>query len=277
MEWLLSSIFVSIIQGITEFLPISSSGHLVLLPALTGLNDQGQVIDVAAHAGTFFAVFYYLRADIWQMLIGLPSVFGANRTAWHHLSILIILASIPAIVAGLVVEILSPEILRLAITVALANLVFAGWLWIADKTPTRHQLSQGDMLDWKNLKLRDALYIGLAQCFALIPGASRSGVTMTMARQLGYDRITAARFSLLLSLPIIAGAGAVKLAGILTDKTPVEPLALLTVIVLSFLIALVAIRWMMGWLKQASFQIFIYYRLALGGVLLALIGTGVIH
>lgn len=276
MEWLFSSILVSVIQGITEFLPVSSSGHLVLLPALTGLEDQGQVMDVAAHAGTFFAVFYYLRADIWQIFISLPTFFRAGTTSAHHLSIAILVASLPAIAVGVIIEILSPSFLRLALTVALANLVFAGWLWFADKTMVSKQLGDTDQLDWHKLPLRDALYIGIAQCFALIPGASRSGVTMTMARQLGYDRLVAARFSLLLSLPVIAGAGAVKLVGILTASSPIalEPLA--AVILLSFLFALAAIKWMMGWLKHANFSIFIYYRIALGVVLLALIGTGII-
>ena len=100
MEWLFSSILVSVIQGITEFLPVSSSGHLVLLPALTGLEDQGQVMDVAAHAGTFFAVFYYLRADIWQIFISLSTFFRAGTTSAHHLGIAILVASLPAIAVG---------------------------------------------------------------------------------------------------------------------------------------------------------------------------------
>ena len=276
MEWALSIFLISVIQGITEFLPISSSGHLVLLPHITGLADQGQIMDVAAHIGTFLAVAFYLRKEILQMLAALPSLFTSARHATHHLIIILLLASIPAICAGLAVEILSPDFLRFALTVAIANLVFAGWLWWADKQAVRHHLSDEEQTGWQQLKISDAIWIGIAQCCALIPGASRSGVTMTMARQLGYDRITSARFSLLLSLPIIAGAGAVKGAGLLSASAGADLSGLLAVIILSFIFALIAIRWMMGWLKTASFQIFIYYRFGLGLVLLALIATGVI-
>ena len=183
---ILPIIMIAVIQGITEFLPISSSGHLVLLPALTGFADQGAVMDVAAHMGSFFAVLIYLRADIGAMITSLPTMLSKSRTPFAHLAMLLVLASLPAIAAGLVVEIIDPEMLRAALVVAIANLVFALWLYLADKQQIRYQLHP----NWQivgQLSLKDAMAIGLAQCCALIPGASRSGVTMTMARQLGYD------------------------------------------------------------------------------------------
>jgi len=277
MDSLIPVILISLVQGITEFLPISSSGHLVLLPTLAGFADQGAVMDVAAHMGSFFAVLIYLRRDIIAMLASLPSIFSASRTPFAHLALLIVLASLPAIAAGLVVELIDPEMLRAALVVAVANLVFALWLYLADKKQTRYQLAfENGAFDWSQLSLKDAMTIGLAQCCALIPGASRSGVTMTMARQLGYDRLSAARFSLLLSLPIILGAGTVKTASLLSDNQQIDLTALAGVIILSFICAFGAIRWMMGWLKQASFTIFIIYRLALGMILLGLIAAGII-
>ena len=277
MDSLIPVILISLVQGITEFLPISSSGHLVLLPTLAGFADQGAVMDVAAHMGSFFAVLIYLRRDIIAMLASLPSIFSASRTPFAHLALLIVLASLPAIAAGLVVELIDPEMLRAALVVAVANLVFALWLYLADKKQTRYQLAfENGAFDWSQLSLKDAMAIGLAQCCALIPGASRSGVTMTMARQLGYDRLSSARFSLLLSLPIILGAGTVKTASLLSDNQQIDLTALAGVIILSFICAFGAIRWMMGWLKQASFTIFIIYRLALGMILLGLIAAGII-
>ena len=277
MDSLIPVILISLVQGITEFLPISSSGHLVLLPTLAGFADQGAVMDVAAHMGSFFAVLIYLRRDIIAMLASLPSIFSASRTPFAHLALLIVLASLPAIAAGLVVELIDPEMLRAALVVAVANLVFALWLYLADKKQTRYQLaSENGTFDWSQLSLKDAMAIGLAQCCALIPGASRSGVTMTMARQLGYDRLSAARFSLLLSLPIILGAGTVKTASLLSENQQIDLTALAGVIILSFICAFGAIRWMMSWLKQASFTIFIIYRLALGIILLGLIAAGII-
>ena len=272
----LSIFLVSLIQGITEFLPVSSSGHLILLPSLTGLADQGQTADVAAHLGTLAAVMLYLRRDLTDMTISLLPRADAVQTA-RRLAGLLILASLPVIAVGLAVELAAPSLLRLAVTVAAANLVFAVWLFWADRQPVRTTLHEGGTrFDWSRLTIRQALLIGLAQIFALIPGASRSGVTMTMARQLGLDRLSAARFSLLLSIPVISGAAVVKLAGLISADTPPDVPALVAVILLSFLFALAAIRWMMGWLAKASFTIFVVYRLGLGAILLGLIAGGVI-
>ena len=190
---------------------------------------------------------------------------------------LLILASLPVILVGLAVEILSPSILRLAITVALANITFAGWLYWADRQPITHMLHKNDGgYDWLQLTVQQAILIGFAQVAALIPGASRSGVTMTMARQLGLDRLSAARFSLLLSVPVIGGAVVLKTINMFTAEAQPDISALAAVTGLSFICALVAIRWMMGWLTTANFTIFVLYRLALGILLLSLIMAGII-
>jgi len=151
-------------------------------------------------------------------------------------------------------------------------------LWVADRRDIQTDLSRSDTRqpEWEKLSYRHALYIGLAQICALIPGASRSGVTMTMARQLGYDRLSAARFSLLLSIPVIAGAGVLKGVSLYRTGEGVDILSLGLVAGLSFIFALLAIRWMMGWLAQADFRIFVFYRLGLGIVLLGLLGLNIL-
>lgn len=266
---------VALVQGITEFLPVSSSGHLVLLPQLTSFADQGQTIDVAAHIGTLGAVMVYVRRDIFNMLSSLTS--RASRSAPHrHLIGLLVVASLPVIIAGFLLEIAGTDFLRAALIVALANLIFALWLWQADKGAVSYDLTAPDspQPDWQKMPFKHALTIGFAQIFALIPGASRSGVTMTMARQLGYDRLSAARFSLLLSLPVIAGAGLLKGVSIYKGDISVDIAAIAIVAGLSFIFALLAIRWMMGWLAHANFRIFVIYRIVLGIILLGLIANG---
>jgi len=155
-------------------------------------------------------------------------------------------------------------------TLAVANLFFAGLLWLADR-----QLPRRDTLD--HMHLRHAVIIGLAQICALVPGTSRSGITMTAARFLGFDRVTSARFSLLLSLPVIAGAGLLKTKDLVEAGDMALGVDALLVVALSAGLALLAIRWMMQWLAKASFTIFVYYRLALGGLLLALLAIGAIN
>ena len=260
----------------------------MLLPNLTSLPDQGQTLDVAAHAGTMIAVMVYLRRDITEMLSGLFSPAGtrADRAIGaRYLVGILILASLPVIILGLFFEFLDPSFLRLTMTVAIANLICAGWLFLADKGPILHDItgatapqdtdkSGHHVIDWRQLSVRDACYIGLAQVIALIPGASRSGVTMTMARQLGYDRLSAARFSLLLSLPVIAGASLVKGASLAAAPQKDQLISAGIVAVLSFIFALGAIRWMMGWLSRTDFSAFVWYRLGLGIVLLGYLAIG---
>ena len=269
--------FIALIQGITEFLPVSSSGHLVLIPHITAFADQGQVMDVAAHIGTLAAVMLYLRRDITAMLASLFTR-AVDKMRYRRLTGLLIIASLPVIIAGLLLELAGAEFLRLVWIVASANLVFALWLWVADRRDIQTDLSRSDTRqpEWEKLSYRHALYIGLAQIFALIPGASRSGVTMTMARQLGYDRLSAARFSLLLSVPVIAGAGVLKGISLYRTSEGVDMLSLGLVAGFSFIFALLAIRWMMGWLARADFRIFVFYRLGLGIVLLGLLGLNIL-
>jgi undecaprenyl-diphosphatase len=259
-------ILVAAIQGLTEFLPVSSSGHLVMIPIVTDFAHQGRVIDVAAHVGTLIAVAFYLRAEIIAIAVAMLR-FGRTDPDHARLGIMLVLATIPVIIAGYIVNYAHWQWLDMVYSLAIANLVFAVILWLADKVPaTRRDLGQ--------IGLPHALIIGIVQICALIPGASRSGVTMSAARFLGYDRVTAARFSLLLSLPTIAGAGLLKTLDLVKSGDATLGADAVIVAALSAGLAWLAIRCMMRWLTTAGFGIFVYYRLALGGLLLLALTQG---
>ena len=263
-------LLLALVQGITEFLPVSSSGHLVLVPSITNRSDHGVSIDVAAHIGTLIAVMIYVRSDLIKMTLALRNT--ALKSLRPNANILIdvpslmmikmlIIATIPVIIAGFLVSLFEPDMLRLVQTVAISNIIFAIFLWHSDKTsPSEHTLSK--------MELKQALFIGLAQMLALIPGTSRSGVTMTMARYLGFERLSAARFSLLLSIPVIIAAGCLQIVTLIRQEDIVVGAAALYVAIFSCIIALGAIHGMMKWLGRANFNLFVYYRFALGLVLL---------
>ena len=263
-------LLLALVQGITEFLPVSSSGHLVLVPSITNRSDHGVSIDVAAHIGTLIAVMIYVRSDLIKMTLALRNT--ALKSLRPNANILIdvpslmmikmlIIATIPVIIAGFLVSLFEPDMLRLVQTVAISNIIFAIFLWHSDKTsPSEHTLSK--------MELKQALFIGLAQMLALIPGTSRSGVTMTMARYLGFERLSAARFSLLLSIPVIIAAGCLQIVTLIRQEDIVVGAAALYVAIFSCIIALGAIHGMMKWLGRANFNLFVYYRFALGLLLL---------
>ncbi len=259
-------ILIATVQGLTEFLPVSSSGHLVLIPIITNFDYQGRLIDVAAHVGTLIAVAFYLRVEIIKIIVALLC-FGRSDPVNARLGILVMLATIPVVIAGYFVNYADWRWLDMLQTLAITNIGFAIILWCSDHVSIKkHGL---DAIQWL-----PALLIGAAQIFALIPGASRSGVTISAARLLGYDRITAARFSLLLSLPTIAGAGLLKSIDLARngDVALVSDAAI--IIVLSAGLAWLAISWMMRWLAKANFSIFVYYRMALGTFLLLGLSKG---
>ncbi len=261
-------ILVAVIQGLTEFLPVSSSGHLVLIPVITDQPYQGRAIDVAAHVGTLLAVVFYLRRDLAAMT---HSLFTFGKTDPHSFRLiwLLAIATIPVVIAGFIVNEFDPKWLLNLHLLAIANLIFALALWLADRRD--HQLDKIAEMRWVA-----ALFIGIAQIFALIPGASRSGVTMTAARFLGFDRTSAARFSLLLSIPAIAGAGLLKTLDIIETGDGALGGDALIVAILSCGFALLAIRLMMAWLARANFTIFVGYRIALAIAILAALQIGLI-
>lgn len=260
-------ILIAIVQGITEFLPISSSGHLILVPTVTGEADQGLVIDVAVHVGTLLAVCLYLWRDLARMTMGTLRGLRGRRDPGFRLALQIILATLPVVGAGYLLSRYFGGMPRSPEIVAWATLGFGILL---------------GLIDWIGMTIRriehmrygEALLIGLAQVLALIPGTSRSGITMTAARMLGYERSEAARFSMLLGIPTILAAGT--LIGLELYEAGDAQLTVDAVVAgaLSFVAALVSIVLMMGWLKRASFLPFVLYRILLGGGLLIWLYTG---
>jgi len=232
---LLHLVLLALIQGITEFLPISSSGHLALYPLLSGAADQGLEIDVAVHVGTLFAVMLYFRSDVAMAFRGglrLLRFDLANPEAF--LAMLLIIATIPAVIAGGLLWALDlSDALRSLAVIGWATLIGGVILWLAD----RFGAERREAREWL---MKDALLMGLAQALALIPGASRSGVTMTAARGLGYKRQDAARLAMLMSIPTIIAAGTLLGLKLASDGDATLGLDALIAAVLSFLAALAA-------------------------------------
>lgn len=252
---------IALIQGITEFLPVSSSGHLILIPSLTGWQDQGLMIDIAVHVGTLGAVMVYLWRDIATMLRGLWKPGQIRKNPGLRLIAQLTVATIPVVIVGAFVLAEAGGMLRSAEIVGWATLGFGLLLYISDRfTVTINRL---DHMTWGR-----ALVIGLAQVFALIPGASRAGVTITAARWLGFERTDAARFSMLMSIPTIIAAAAA--ASWKLSESGVQHVwsDAIAAAAFSFVAAFVAIAVMMSWLRRASFTPFFWYRMALGGAIL---------
>ena len=261
-------VILAIVQGITEFLPISSSAHLILAPTVLGWEDQGLVIDVAVHVGTLAAVLVYFARSFTDAARGGVDLCRGRWTDEGKLAAWILLGSIPVVVAGAILSLTgATDALRSPTVIAATTILFAIPLWAADRwAPADRDLSA---MGW-----RAAGFVGLAQIFALIPGASRSGVTMTAARALGFSRRESARFSLLLGAPAIAGAAILtgKDLDLARDAALIDDA--LIAMGFSFAFALLAIWLMMKWLKREGFGVFVLYRLALGALLFGLIATG---
>ena len=260
---LLHLILVAVIQGLTEFLPVSSSGHLVLLPTLTGLPDQGQAIDVAVHVGTLCAVIFYFRAETRLFLSGIPRLMtGKADTPGARLALLLLVASVPVAALGLLLKITGlDEFLRSAAVIGWAMLLFGILLYWADRTGPEERVG-------RDFSVRDAMILGLWQAMALIPGTSRSGIAITGARFLGYSRRDAARLAMLMSIPAI-GASGLYLAG---ESAVNADMALLrdgaVAAAFAFVAALFALSLMMRLLRSVSFTPYVVYRVVVGGVLL---------
>ena len=254
-------VVLALIQGITEFLPISSSGHLILVSQLGGWPDQGLVIDVAVHVGTLGAVVLYFRRDIWAMATGLLLLVAGRREPGARLAFLVMVATVPVAAAGIGVKLYAGEALRGLEVIAWATLGFAIVLYVCDRVGlTLRRL--------EHLGVADAVIVGLAQVLALIPGTSRAGITMSAARVLGMERSEAARLSLLLSVPAILGAGVVEGYALYQTGDADLTVTVLIAALLAFLSALVAIAGMLAWLRRATFTPFVVYRVLLGGGLL---------
>jgi len=257
-------LLVAVIQGLTEFLPVSSSGHLILLPNLTGLADQGQVIDVAVHVGTLGAVILYFKTDVAEALAGLPRLLaGRIDTPGSRLAFLLGIATVPVVIFGLVLKLTGlDDAMRSTAVIGWTMLLFGLVLYWTDQRGA--QVKQ--VGDWS---LRDAIVMGLWQAIALIPGTSRSGATISGARALGYTREDGARIAMLMSIPTIIASGVLLGAEVVASADIAAARDGAIAAVFAFVSALLALSLMMRLLKSVSFTPYVIYRVILGVVLLA--------
>ena len=254
---ILNILILAVIQGITEFFPISSSAHLALFSKISGHPDQGLTIDIFLHLGSLFAVLLYFYNDIRSML----SQCSNNALLKNSLLVKIILATIPILVVGFFVFDSVEEYLRNPKIIAWMSIIFAIPLFYFDKKRDTQNLLQ-------NMPLSQSLVIGLVQVLALIPGVSRSGITMTASRALGYSRADSAKFSILLSLPTILGASFLSINKVIDSGNLQLGLDSLVACTLSFITSYLAITFLMRWLKKATFTPFVIYRILFGAILL---------
>ena len=254
------TIFLALLQGIVEFLPISSSGHLILVPAVLGWQYQGLAFDIAVHLGTLTAVIAYFRRDLWAIVTAMAGTGGPNaRLGWS-----IIVASIPVAIAGLLFSDLIENSLRSAGLIAAATGGFGLLLWLADRY-------KRERFDEAQLRLLPVLLIGLCQVLALIPGTSRSGITMTAGLALGLTRTAASRFSFLLAIPALGMASGWQLWQFSTSNDPVPWASLGLATAVSALTAFAVIAVFLRVIERIGFWAFALYRVALAVLIVYLL------
>jgi len=257
-------ISLAVLQGLTEFLPISSSAHLILLPIISGWQDQGLAFDVSVHVGTLSAVVFYFRHTLKKLLIDwFESIrkrqsIGESKLAWA-----VLFGTIPVGLAGLLFNDIIETTLRSPLVIATTTIIFGlllGWAdWYGKQQRSEHQLT------WK-----DVVVVGIAQAIALIPGTSRSGITMTAGRILGLTRTASAHFSFLLSIPVIILAGGLKTIELIESSAATDWFALSSGAIISALSAYLCISLFMKLLERIGMWPFVIYRLVLGVILVAL-------
>ncbi|SHE57940.1 undecaprenyl-diphosphatase [Modicisalibacter ilicicola DSM 19980] len=268
MDWL-QLVALALIQGLTEFLPISSSAHLILPSQVFGWPDQGLAFDVAVHVGTLAAVVLVFRHQVVDILRGWFGQFAgsgalaARQTPASRLGWMVLLATLPAVIAGALFNDLIETSLRSSLVIAITTLGFGLLLWWADVRGVRRR-------DLTTLTFKAALIVGLFQALALIPGTSRSGITITAALLLGFDRLSSAHFSFLLSIPLILAAGTLKGLELAQSGSDAAIHDVVLGAVLSFVAALVCIKLFLAALERIGMWPFVVYRLVLGTALLLL-------
>lgn len=256
----LQTLFLALVQGITEFLPISSSAHLILPFEILGWADQGLAFDVAVHLGTLIAVVVYFWKDLMSLLTGFIQNLSGTPNEEGRLASNLIIASLPIVFIGLLLKSLVEGELRSAGVIAVSTVVFGVVLYVADKVGNKQRHDQE--LSWLH-----ALVIGFAQCLALIPGTSRSGITMSAALALGYTRQAASRLSFLLSVPTILGASVLLLKDLATMDVAVNWLQMGMGMVTAGVTAYLCIRLFLDFIDRIGFMPFVIYRLVLGTAL----------
>ena len=253
----LQAIVLGIVQGVTEFLPISSSGHLILVPRVFGWPDQGQAFDAVMHIGTLAALVAYFRTELIALLRGALS---------PRVALILLAATIPGGVAGLLFAKAIETNLRSPMLIAVATAVWGLVLWVADRRAGHAVAPKGEPLE--HVGWTRGLVVGFAQALALIPGTSRSGITMTAGLFSGLDRATAARFSFLLGIPITAAAGSYKLLHLMRAGVPPgEGGPLVAAVLAAFLAGWLAVWFLVGYLRRRSLTPFVIYRLLLAAAI----------
>ena len=248
----MQTFILSLLQSITEFLPVSSSGHLIILPELMGWQGQGIAMDIGLHLGTLLAVCVYFMPDLWKMFLGL----WCGGKVLKQVALLIV-ATLPIAVTGFWAGHYVEEV-RYPYVICITLIAFGVLLWWADK------VSKSDR-NFEKMSYKDAFLIGMAQCLALIPGTSRSGITMTAARLCRINRSDAAKFSMLLSVPVVGAAGVWLLFSLfMNNHLDVLNGQFYESILYSFVGGLLVIRFLMQFVKKHSFFAFMVYRICLG-------------
>lgn len=259
-------VVLALVQGLTEFLPVSSSAHLILVPVLSSWPDQGLAFDVVVHLGTLTAVMWYFRKDVktltidWTQSCVKKQTVGESRLAW-----LVLLGTIPVAIIGLLLHDFIDTELRSPIVIAWATIGFGLLLGVADYVGKNKNTQSEQQLSWKS-----GISIGLAQTLALIPGTSRSGITMTAGLFVGLTRQAAARFSFLLSIPVILLAGGYKTLKLIQEGNGVDWFSMGLGYALSALSAYVCIHYFLKMLERIGMTPFVIYRVAQGVILLYL-------
>lgn len=261
----LQALVLAVVQGVTEFLPISSSGHLILVPYFLKWPDQGLTFDIATHVGTLLAILVYFRRDVRDLVVGFftgqptsaDGDFPPRRFVW-----MIALATVPAGIAGLLIKDWIEHQARSPLLIAGTTIVYGLLLGLADRVG-RHQRPLGE-IGW-----REALMIGCAQALALVPGTSRSGATMTAALLLGFTRPAAARFSFLMTIPVYILVASKQALDLMEARvTAAELMPMLIGLAASAVVGYAVIAWLLTWVRSRSLTVFVVYRLILGAVIL---------
>jgi undecaprenyl-diphosphatase len=261
---LVRATILALVQGFTEFLPVSSSAHLILPSAVLGWEDQGLAFDLAVHLGTLLAVIWYFRLQLWQIATDMTgAVFRREARQHSDFGWKLLAATVPVVVAGFLLKDLEETVLRDARIIVFTTIGFALLLWWADRAGSKH--GDENKVSWKA-----ALLIGLAQVLALVPGTSRSGVTMTAALLCGLEREAASRFSFLLSIPVIAGAALLMVVDLLS-LDQVDWLTLGYGLGVSAVAAYGCIHYFLKLINTMGFLPFVIYRVLLGVALIFII------
>ncbi|WP_413161526.1 undecaprenyl-diphosphate phosphatase [Capilliphycus salinus ALCB114379] len=274
---LFEAIILGMVQGLTEFLPISSTAHLKVVPVALGWGDPGVAFTAVIQLGSIAAVLWYFWKDLTQVTVGAFQAITRSdyQSSEFRLALGIALGTIPIVFFGLLIKVFIPDFdnspLRSTLSIAIASIVMALLLGLAEKIGTRKRT-------YEQLDVRDGVLMGLAQALALVPGVSRSGSTITAGLFIGLERATAARFSFLLGIPAITLAGLVELKGLLEDGLGnIGGVSLVAGILSSALFSYLAIAWLIRYLQTQNTWIFVWYRLAFGVAIIAAVAGGAIE